>query len=124
MSRFVHQPKSRRRSRERLRLTFTVVAFGVLLGSGLFAGGQYFYAKQRSAVAAASGDQELYTGSILYMPFEGRICRQMLFDNQTGRLLDNGSVDCERAAYRGSDGTPKRWSSARLRVISTGFRDR
>jgi hypothetical protein len=56
------------------------------------------------------------------MPHEGRICRQVLFDNRTGRFSDNGNVDCERAAYRSA--SPKQWSFARVRAISTGFRDR
>ena len=57
------------------------------------------------------------------MPQEGRNCRQMLFDNNTGRFTDNGSVDCENAAYRGVDGNQsKQWSSARARVIADGFR--
>jgi len=48
----------------------------------------------------------------------------MLFDNHTGRFTDDGYVDCERAAYRGASDSPKRWSVARVRVISTALRRR
>ncbi len=116
----------RKKSRsESIRQSFGVVAVGALLGTGLFAIADYFTAQHwvRPAPAAARNAAEIYTGSVLYMPQEGRNCRQMLFDNQTGRFTDNGSVDCENAAYRGVDGNvPKQWSSARARVIADGFR--
>jgi hypothetical protein len=116
----------RKKSRfESIRQSFVVVAVGALLGTGLFAIADYFTAQHwvRSAATAARNAGEIYTGSVLYMPQEGRNCRQMLFDNQTGRFTDNGSVDCESAAYRGVDGNlPKQWSSARARVIADGFR--
>jgi hypothetical protein len=110
---------------ESIRQSFVVVAVGALLGTGLFAIADYFTAQHwvRPAATAARNGGEIYTGSVLYMPQEGRNCRQMLFDNQTGRFTDNGSVDCENAAYRGVDGNlPKQWSSARARVIADGFR--
>jgi hypothetical protein len=123
MSPFARRPKPR--LRERFRETTVVAAVGACLALGLLATGGYVTARHRpAAVASASSDDEIYTGSILYMPYEGRICRQFLFDNHTGRLSDNGSVDCERAAYQGADTGPKHWSFARMRVISTGFRDR
>ena len=69
--------------------------------------------EQRPSIAGtAVGDDSIYTGSILYMPQEGRTCRQLLFDNQSGRFSDNGYVDCVNAAYR-SPGEPKFWSAAR-----------
>jgi hypothetical protein len=99
-----------------------VAAVGALLALGLLASGGYVVSKKRPApVVTALNDDEIYTGSILYMPDEGRICRQILFNNLTGLLSDNGKVDCERAAYHGDDNM--RLSSARVRVISTGFRD-
>jgi hypothetical protein len=116
----------RKKSRsESIRQGFGVVAVGALLGTGLFAIADYFTAQHwvRPAATAARNAGEVYTGSVLYMPQEGRNCRQMLFDNHTGRFTDNGAVDCENAAYRGIDGNQsKQWSSARARVIADGFR--
>lgn len=119
-----------------MRQIAAVVAVGALLGVGLFASGQYIAARphvSRIATVAARvtgktatagtavGDADIYTGSILYMPEQGSTCRQLLFDNQTGRFSDNGYVDCVNAAYH-SPGEPKFWSAARARVISDGFR--
>jgi len=116
----------RKKSRsESIRQSFGVVAVGALLGTSLFAIADYFTAQHwvRPATTAARNAAEIYTGSVLYMPQEGRNCHQMLFDNHTGRFTDNGSVDCESAAYRGVDGNQsKQWSSARARVIADGFR--
>lgn len=110
---------------ESIRQSLCVVTVGCLFGTGLFAIADYFTAQHwvKPAATAARNAGEIYTGSVLYMPQEGRNCHQMLFDNQTGRFTDNGSVDCENAAYRGVDGNlPKQWSSARARVIADGFR--
>ena len=116
----------RKKSRsESIRQTLGVVAVGAVLGTGLFAIADYFTVQHwaRPAAPVARNAGEIYTGSVLYMPQEGRNCRQMLFDNNTGRFTDNGSVDCENAAYRGVDGNQsKQWSSARARVIADGFR--
>jgi hypothetical protein len=115
----------RKKSRsESIRQTLGVVAVGAVLGTSLFAIADYFTEQHwvRPAPAARTAG-EIYTGSVLYMPQEGRNCRQMLFDNHTGRFTDNGAVDCENAAYRGVDGNlTKQWSSARTRVIADGFR--
>ena len=115
----------RKKSRsESIRQTLGVVAVGAVLGTGLFAIADYFTVQHwvKPATAARNAG-EIYTGSVLYMPQEGRNCRQMLFNNNTGRFTDNGSVDCENAAYRGVDGNQsKQWSSARARVIADGFR--
>jgi hypothetical protein len=115
----------RKKSRsESIRQTLGVVAVGASLGTGLFAIADYFTVQHwvRPATVARNAG-EIYTGSVLYMPQEGRNCHQMLFDNHTGRFTDNGSVDCENAAYRGVDGNQsKQWSSARARVIADGFR--
>ena len=116
----------RKKSRsESIRQSFGVDAVGALLGTGLFAIADYFTVQHwvRPAPAAARNAGEIHTGSVLYMPREGRNCHQMLFDNNTGRFTDNGSVDCENAAYRGVDGNlAKQWSSSRTRVIADGFR--
>jgi hypothetical protein len=124
MNRFPRPSKIRRRSGDRRHVTI-VAAIGAVLALGGFAAESYVAARHPAiAAAGAPGDDEIYTGSILYMPAEGKICRQMLFDNHTGQFSDNGYVDCERAAYHGQGGPPKEWSAARMHVISSGFRRR
>ncbi len=123
INRLPRPAKTRSRSRDNSRQVVVVIAIGLTLALGaLISGGYVAGAKrQTAAAAAAANDDDIYTGSILYMAYDGSSCRQLLFDNQNGRITDNGYVDCERAAYHGLDG-PKRWSADRIRVIRTGFR--
>jgi hypothetical protein len=115
-------------SRDGVRHTAGVITIGALLAVGMYATGKYIAARQQASAAqsaaAAASAGEFYTGSILYMPDEGRTCHQLLFDNRTGRFSNNGNVDCVNAAYQGASGAPKLWSAARARVISSGFRER
>jgi hypothetical protein len=136
----LRRSKSRKGSRDGFRQAAVVTATGVVLVAGLFAAGGYVIQQQRgpatvkafmktgpgnAKVASASGgDDEIYTGSILYIPYEGTNCRQILFDNRNGRLTDNGYVDCQSAEAQSGIGSPKQWSAARVRVIRDGFRDR
>jgi hypothetical protein len=127
MNRRARQRQARPQKRDTVRQTLAVIAVGALLGGSLFATGEYITARQKAAAAAAAvataRDDEIYTGSILYMPDEGRTCRQLLFNNRSGRFTDKGYVDCVNAAYS-SPTEAKQWSVARVRVISNNFRDR
>jgi hypothetical protein len=135
------RPKRRNRSRDGFRQVTVVIGVGAVLIAGLFAGGyavqqQYMPglvkallgggrggAQVASAVASAASTNELYTGSILYLPYEGSNCRQLLFDNRNGHFTDNGNVDCAEASAQSGISSPKQWSAARAKVISMGFRD-
>jgi hypothetical protein len=122
MNRFPRPSRARRRARQRSRQTWVVIAFGLTLMLGAFATNEYVTLRRQAAAAASvQNDDDFYTGSIIYMPETGNICRQLLFDNHNGQFTDNGYVDCDHAAYQGSLDTPKQWSVARLRVISDGF---
>jgi hypothetical protein len=126
MDRSKRRSKARARGRERSRQMVFVAAIGSLLAIGLFAAGELkgwqFLPWAAAAKAAAPSEDVIYTGSILYVPSEGTICRQLLFDNRTGRMRDNGLVDCEQAYYRGTGETAMQWSNARAAVISQSFR--
>jgi hypothetical protein len=103
-----------------------LIAMGaILVAAGLLAAGEYVATQQPTTAAAAGAqtDAEAYTGSILYLPHDGRTCRQLFFDNLTGRFTDNGSVECSGAAYDSGIGSPKQLSAARARVIASGFRE-
>jgi len=122
MDRFQRPSTKRPRAGGGLRQAWVAIAFGITLVLGALASDEYAALKrQADAAANAPSDDEIYTGSILYMPNEGNICRQLLFDNHNGHFADNGYVDCERAFYQGGPNSPKQWSAARLRVISYGF---
>jgi hypothetical protein len=116
--------KTRKRAKNRVQEALAVVAVGIVLGVGAFATDSYIAAERHAAPskAAAGGDAEIYTGSILYMPDTSNVCHQWLFNNHNGQFSDNGYVDCRHAFYQGSPDSPKQWSAARVRVISAGFR--
>lgn len=137
MNRFARPGKGRPIAGNAAHQVFIVIAAGATLGLGALATNGYMTSPThetasiaagagragRAATTAAAGqnDEDIYTGSIVYMPDDGRLCRQLLFNNETGQLTDNGYVDCEQAIYHGGDG-PKQWSAARIQVIATGFR--
>jgi hypothetical protein len=120
MSRRPRSVKGRPRRFENIRQIAVLVSFAAPVALGLIASGKYIIARQLAAATALEpSDDEIYTGSILYVPDEGTICHQVLFDNRNGRMSDNGDVDCERAA------NSKNWSSSeRLETIRFGFRAR
>ncbi|MFZ1922937.1 MAG: hypothetical protein WB868_13090 [Xanthobacteraceae bacterium] len=126
MDRFSRPAMTRRRTTGGSRQTFIViVAIGAVLALGAMATNEYVTAAKREAAGGtyqAPKDDDIYTGSILYMPGTNNLCHQWLFDNKNGRFADIGSVECDSAAYQGTDG-PKQWSAARIKVISDGFRD-
>jgi hypothetical protein len=141
MAKPTHPSKRRGRSGDGLRQTAVVIVIGASLAAGLFAAGNYVVTGQYvpavvkavikansgpdgPTIAARANGDEIYTGSILYIPDDGANCRQLLFDNRNGRFTDNGYVDCTQASYESGIGSPKQWSAARAKVISTGFRDR
>jgi hypothetical protein len=111
---------STRPPRKRLRargFLHTITAVAVFLTLGLFVNEEYLTMRPHAAQPVAPSDDEIYTGSILFTPPEGSICRQFLFDNRTGRFRDHGNVDCDRAEGIGAEHYP----TARLSAISRGF---
>lgn len=65
-------------------------------------------------------DDEIYTGSIVFVPMEGNDCHQNLIDNLTGRIRDNGIKPCDAALAR-SGSVPRAWSAARIDAVRGGF---
>ena len=127
MDRSERRLKARARGREGSRQAVFLAAIASVLAVGLFAAGelkvgQFLPWLSLSKPAPAPSEDETYTGSILYLPNEGTVCRQLLFDNRTGRFRDNGLVDCERAYYRSAGDSATVWPNARTTVISQSFR--
>ncbi len=133
-----YRPKRRNRSRDGFRQVAIVIGVGIALTAVLFAGTAIMPERYvpdvvkaftwngrggGTRVASATNGDEVYTGSILYLPYEGTNCRQLMFDNRNGRFTDKGTVDCEQASAQSGINSPKQWSAARAKVISMGFRD-
>jgi hypothetical protein len=121
--------KSRKRAERRQWLVLAGVIV-VLIGPTLYVGREVLIATTPAPAPGAQGsqqnsaDDEIYTGSILFMPQLGSTCRQYLFDNTSGRMSDNGMVDCDHAAYHPVVEPPKNWTAPRLHIISSAFRER
>jgi hypothetical protein len=96
--------------------------YDVSVTAGFFAATEPRIQLAAAKPAPVPSDAEIYTGSILFVPDDGRVCRRFLFDNRTGRFSDSGLVDCESAYYRTS-GTASP-STTRTLAISETFRHR
>lgn len=76
----------------------------------------------RLGSAAMDSDDDLRTGSILFVPEEGNICRRRLIDNNTWRIRDGGAVICNEAVAWNANAVAGRLSpAARLDAIRGGF---
>ena len=95
-----------------------------VLVAGLFAARESKIEPSSAKPIAMPSDDEIYTGSILFVPDDGKVCRRFLFDNRSGRLSYSGLVDCESAYYRGQGVPPIPMSIARTQAISETFRHR
>jgi hypothetical protein len=94
-----------------------------IISAGVFASRHIEITHTTTQSKKPPSDDEIYTGSILFVPDDGKICRQLLFDNRTGLINDNGLVDCQHAYYRRA--VDKQWSPAgRAQIISESFRGR
>jgi hypothetical protein len=107
-----------------MRRIAAVVAVMALLTVGLFAAREATIELSSAKPVVKPSDDEIYTGSILFVPDDGKVCRRFLFDNRTGRLSYSGLVDCESAYYRSPGTPPAQMSVARTQAISETFRHR
>ena len=94
-------PKPQRKNRSRWRIAFRLdlrrasIAIGGVTGALALA---FFLATHEKPEKPADVvlARELRTGSILFMPRVGDVCRQSLFDNDTGLIWPIDSVSCEQ----------------------------
>jgi hypothetical protein len=121
MDRFNRRPKGYSRASERTRLMVVLAATAAIVAAGFFATTHIQIVPAPVKPTKQMSDDEIYTGSILFLSDDGEICRQFLFDNRTGRTSDNGLVDCNHAYYQTANKQPMQWSSARAQVISESF---
>jgi hypothetical protein len=122
----MRRPKQRTKRRsgrsERRRRIAAIAAVLAVLTAGLFAAKETKIELSAAKPVATPSDDEIYTGSILFVPDDGKVCRRFLFDNRNGRLSYGGLVDCETAYYRSPNAPPAQMSVARTQAISETFR--
>jgi hypothetical protein len=97
-----------------------VLACAILIAIVFIALG--FHARSGQPLRApVTTDDDLTTGSIVFVPIRGNRCRSRLIDNATWRIRDNGYVDCRAALLQNADLPRVNWSTARTHAIQQGF---
>ena len=107
--------------RDGWRALVACLCLAPVLAIGAYLGSEALSSNRGQALRAANGDDELKTGSILFVAQFGDRCRRRVIDNATWLISDNGSVDCGTALAQARASTPQ-LSSARVDVIRNGFR--
>jgi hypothetical protein len=65
----------------------------------------------------------LRSGTILFVPVEGNVCRRRLIDNETWQIKDGGDVICNEAvSWNAHARTQKYFVAVRVDAIRSGFR--
>ena len=80
--------------------------------------------KQASGSGAGdqNGDDYLATGSILFVPHQGNICRKRLIDNKTWLMHDKGYVICDEAVSWNANTVGQPYTAtSRVDAIRGGF---
>jgi hypothetical protein len=82
-------------------------------------------AKTAKSVVTSSkaDDDEIYTGSIITFPPTGNRCSELRMDNRTGKMWDNGYVNCDAIVSElVNEKRQESFDLMRLRTISNVFR--
>jgi hypothetical protein len=76
-----------------------------------------------SSGTGESGEEYLTTGSVLFVPLQGNVCRKRLIDNKTWLMRDMGYVVCDDAVSWNANMIPTTSYSplARVDAIRNGF---
>jgi hypothetical protein len=70
-----------------------------------------------------TGDEYLTTGTVLFVPLQGNVCRKKIIDNKTWLMRDKGYVVCDEAVSWNANTAPTTTYSplARVDAIRSGF---
>jgi len=110
-----------------IRMVYVLLVWAAF-GTGLFfyfdSGISFHGAASAKPAAQVAGDDELYTGSIIVVSRSGDDCWKMMLDNRTGRMWENGYVDCGVVSGVLAAGQEKIEARVgRLHAIGAAFRD-
>jgi hypothetical protein len=123
------QKRSRRASRgrrfalDRRRALIVGGAVAVVLGLSAVIGSAVTSSSRSSATLAQGRARELAKGPIVFLPRSGNECRQKVIDNDTWRIRDNGTVDCDATLGNRIDAPPREGAPSRIDAIRKGFRN-
>jgi hypothetical protein len=114
-----------RSGREAQRTIIAVCALGSLVAAAytLGAGGQTPSMRQAAFTAySEASEDDLTTGSIVFVPVLGNACRKNLIDNRTWRVWEGGTVPCDQALAKSRQLRSGSGAMTRLDVIRESFR--
>ncbi len=132
-ARFVFMRQSKVRSRSKHSKRRRRDAAGVLLVGGGVAGllalGVFVNAGLRGnadldRTGIAEFEAIMRTGSILFVPFTGNLCRRKMIDNVSGAIWDAGFVDCDIAVAQAVAKQQRQWTAQRVEEIRAGLAKR
>jgi hypothetical protein len=117
----------RRGGRDPVRLLILACAFASVfalahtIGTGSLVPSIRNFLAAAKAPPASPDDDDLTTGSIVFVPVLGNECRQNVIDNATWQIREIGKVPCDEvlAQNRQHSGGPP---NSRLEIISESFR--
>lgn len=80
---------------------------------------------QQAGSTSQESDDDLRTGSILFVPDHGNVCRKHVIDNRTWRIQSAGTVLCNEAVSWNANSAGNRISPlARIEAIRDGFQQK
>jgi hypothetical protein len=114
-----------RKRDDRIQLLFALACLGCAIAFYLFVQtGPSDHDRHAAMDVNEQSDDDLRTGSIIFVPILGNDCHRKEIDNETWAIRDVGPVACSDALSRSSENANKVWSAARMDAIRDGFRKR
>ena len=78
--------------------------------------------RSQGSISSQRNNEHRYSGSII-LPARGGRCWEAMFDNRTGRIIDNGDVECNKAALEFSETNQVQdFDAIRLHEVGKAFR--
>ena len=77
--------------------------------------------KNETAAKPVRNEAALYTGSVIIVPATGDLCWRRILDNRTGRMWDQGYVNCYEAVAPAGKDQRVGMSSLRMNAIGKAF---
>jgi hypothetical protein len=114
-----------RKRDDRIQLFFALSCLGCAIAFYLFVQTAPSERDRHAAVIRnEQSDDDLRTGSIIFVPILGNDCHRKEIDNETWTIRDVGPVACNEALAHSSETDHKVWSASRMDAIRDGFRKR
>lgn len=116
--------KSKRRSGDTPRVILASCGVAGLLALGVFVNAGLRENVEIDRAAIIEFEAMMRTGSILFVPFSGNLCRRKTIDNVSGKIWDIGLIDCDAAVAQSIKNQQRQWMNQRVEEIRSGLAKR